>query len=138
KKKMNNILSSTPVRIAAGLVLVGILVVLVLAVVGVFTQPAAVVNGERISRAEFNQAVATTEAQYQQEMTSEEKSLLLDQMITQKLVLQDARARGITATDEEIEAEYQTLLVQFGGSEKDLAAMLQEYGTNLREVRTQI
>lgn len=125
-------------KAVTALVILAAVVVIILAVSGAFASTAAVVNGEKITQREFNTLIANTEAQYQQELSAEERGLLLDQMVVQTLWLQDARARGITATEEQVDAEYELMLAQFGGTEKEFNDTLRTYGVTVSEVRDQV
>lgn len=76
-------------------------------------QPLAVVNGETVSKAEFDRVWKAFAAQQEKLRTSQQmgpqwerdrKRLLLDQMIEQQLVLQEARKRRINMADKDVEA----------------------------------
>lgn len=138
KRTFVNVVTHPITKAIGALLVLAAIVLIILALSGVFASAAAVVNGEKISQKEFATLVANTEAQYQQELSPEERGLLLDQMITQMLLLQDARARGNVVTTEEVDAEYDMLLAQFGGTEKEFNDTLRTYGVTTAEVREQI
>lgn len=71
----------------------------------------AVVNGDSIYRDKFEQ---------QLELAGEEvtESQLLDQMIQNQLLLQDAASKGISATVEEINSQYQQIAGQYESEEQ--------------------
>lgn len=83
--------------------------------------PIAIVNGEEIARTEFDEQLSQVEAGYAQqgvpfpqgEQLAELQQQVVTRLVQQTLVLQESEAQGITATDEEIEAEYQATTSSF-------------------------
>jgi peptidyl-prolyl cis-trans isomerase C len=75
------------------------------------------VNGEAISRSEFQQAVANVERNAGQPVPPEHRDRVyrgvLDQMISMRVLLQEARARKLTVSDAEIEEHIGLLRKQF-------------------------
>lgn len=76
-------------------------------------EPIAVVNGEAVPKAEFERIWKAFAAQQEKSLAphqmgpqweKERKRLLLDQMIEQRLVLQEARKRRFSVTDKEVDA----------------------------------
>ena len=71
----------------------------------------AVVNGVSIYRDKFEEQLNLAE----EEMTEEQ---LLDQMIQNQLLLQDAISKGVSATEEEINAQFNQIAQQFNSEEE--------------------
>jgi len=92
----------------------------------------ATVNGETISRADLEGQIALLPQQYRQLMSDE---MVLQQMIDEKLLLQEATRQGIAPDAAEIEAAYQNLLVQGNLTEAQLAENLATYGLDTDAVR---
>ena len=100
--------------------------------------PVAVVNGEPITLRQLDnlialnvamaplqtgQAMNLTPAQWQQL-----RNRLLDQMIRNTIVLQEARKAGITVTDAQVDAELQAMIQQYGITLQQLDAQLAQAG----------
>jgi peptidyl-prolyl cis-trans isomerase SurA len=87
--------------------------------------PVAIVNGKEIARADFDEQLSQVEASYAQQgvpfPAGEELAQLQQQVVTrlvqQELVLQESEVRGMTASDEEIEAEFQAAASGFSDEE---------------------
>ncbi len=77
-------------------------------------QTVAVVNGERITRAELTDTLILYAGRD-----------VLDELIEKKLILQECRQQNITVSDEEIEAELDELKEWFGSEEEFTEAMSQ-------------
>lgn len=105
--------------------------------------PVAVVNGETITLHQLDnlvalnvamaplqtgQAMNVTPAQWQQL-----RNQLLNQMIRNTIVLQEARKAGITVTDAQVDAELQAMLDRYGITLEQLDAQLAQAGIQ-REV----
>ncbi len=90
----------------------------------------ATVNGEEVTRAEFEQALEQEKMQYEMQgidLDSEEMSEMLRELeehvlenyfVVPILLEQRAREMDITASEEEIEERYQEYATQFGGEEE--------------------
>lgn len=78
------------------------------------SSPVAIVNGEEITRGSFNAYLIQAEAQNMSEQEVD-RDLLLEDLINERLLIQEARRVGLSATDEEIEEEMEMLYTQFGG-----------------------
>ena len=116
-------------------VLVGAVIVLAAAVIVLAVllarQPSsapeavAVVNGEEITRDELFStmySLSGTEA--------------LDELVMRKLIEQEAKAKGITISEEDVDEEIKTLVDEnFGGSEEDFQAVLDYYGITMEALR---
>lgn len=98
------------------------------------------VNGEDIGRAELKRAVARLESQLGAPLPDEERSHvireLLDQQIALALLLQEATARGIEATDADVDGELAFVQAQFPSEQAFTEALAQEAMT-LDEFRTE-
>lgn len=113
------------------------------------TGVAATVNGEVIYASALEREVAAIARQYNIDLTSEDGrkqraeiiKIVLDQVVEQRLIMQEARRRGAEAADQQLEkaindikanfptaAEFQTALTQRGLTEADLRSRLR---TNL-------
>lgn len=88
-------------------------------------KPAATVNGENITKEELKKAIA------QRSYANSSKGVVLDQnmlknsvlqeLIDQKLLLQEARKKQITVTDNEVEQEFNAVLLRAGREQMDYA-----------------
>ena len=94
------------------------------------TEIVATVDGETISRVEFEQALEQEKMQYQMqgidldsdemsEMLSELENQVLNNYFVIPILLENkAKAAGITVDEDEIEDRYQDYVAQFGGEEQ--------------------
>ena len=100
----------------------------------------ATVNGEPISQEEldinYNQFLQLY-AFYgfdvtQDDIKLEARNTMLDNMITQELLLQEAEKRGLSVSDEEVEEDIQNMVTnQYGGSQADLEEAVQQAGMTM-------
>ena len=100
----------------------------------------ATVNGEPISQEEldinYNQFLQLY-AFYgfdvtQDDIKLEARNTMLDNMITQELLLQEAEKRGLSVSDEEVEEDIQSMVTnQYGGSQADLEEAVQQAGMTM-------
>jgi hypothetical protein len=95
---------------------------------------AAIVNGEIITKEEL--AAKITEIEKVQN-TKPEASLVLEQMINEALLMEDARKKNITADEATIEQEYQKTMESFGGEEQ-LNTRLAEVGLSTEKLKRNI
>lgn len=107
----------------------------------------AEVNGEEINKDEF---VALYKAQFQQaamqSQTSgeepDEKALkkqAVDNLVDTELLMQEAQSRGISASDEDVDAEFASLAEQYDmASADELVAALEEQGTTEDQARDRV
>jgi peptidyl-prolyl cis-trans isomerase C len=93
------------------------------------------VNGEPITRAALQSQAALLPAQYRSVLTDEQ---ILEEMINEKLLLQDAAAKGITADPSEVEAGYQDLLAKGNLTSQQLEENVASYGLSLTDIRTML
>jgi cell division protein YceG involved in septum cleavage len=84
----------------------------------------AIVNGDKISRQEFE---ITKDQLSQMQGVEIEDGQVIDQMIINILLAQQAKKEGFEVTDEELQTQYQALLAQAGGKEVFLEG-LEELG----------
>ncbi len=106
---------------------------------------AALVNGEKIMMAELNKAVDFTIRRSQMMPSNHplpERSVLqkktLDDLIGQKLILQDAAKRKIVVDAKEVEAELTKVKANFPQSEDTFNKMLKNAGFTIVTLRTDI
>jgi hypothetical protein len=75
------------------------------------------VNGESISKAEFDRAVASIEARAGGPMPPDQRDqilrTILDQIVGYKLLVQESHSRKVEASDTEVEARVQEIQKQF-------------------------
>ena len=94
-------------------------------------QAVAYVNGAKISKADFEarktQILNSPQAQQldlnDPNVLSNVEGQILDEMINTELLLQEAKKAGITATDDEVEQQYNDIATRFGGEDKLLAEL---------------
>ncbi|KIL49980.1 SurA N-terminal domain-containing protein [Jeotgalibacillus soli] len=85
----------------------------------------AVVNGEEVTGEQYNALLTPSQTQFQsmgQDPTTEEaaeqiKTMTLDNLVGQVLLLQKANESGINVSEEEIEEERSAIAEQYGGAE---------------------
>ncbi|MDM5296059.1 SurA N-terminal domain-containing protein [Peribacillus simplex] len=105
----------------------------------------AIVNDEKISGAEYNTVLSTTQMQMQQfgqDPTSKEgakqiKKQTIDSLVGQTLLLQAADKKGYTASKAEIEKQLAQIKDQYGNEEKFKEAM-KKAGLNSKMLNAQI
>ncbi|SES12820.1 SurA N-terminal domain-containing protein [Gracilibacillus ureilyticus] len=90
----------------------------------------AKVNGEEIKGEEYNRLypqVVSYLQQYGQDTSDSEavKEQVLNELVTQQLIIQDAKAEGIEVADEEVTSEMETIKEQYG---EDYAGALEASG----------
>lgn len=91
----------------------------------------ATVNGEEVTRAELNERVAMIAQGQGQEP---EEGAVLNQLIEEKLVYQDAEAKGIAVTEAEVNEQYQAVVENAGGSD-ELRSQLSQLGLTPSSLR---
>lgn len=85
----------------------------------------ATVNGDIITKADYNTQLANSLASYKIQgvdvtdvtKLSQIKTQVLDNLISDKLISQGVVASGIKATADEVEKQFQTILTQIGGAD---------------------
>ena len=105
---------------------------------------AAVVNQEVITQSDLDQLYEPLKAQLREAYQGEElaskldemRKKLLNQLIEDKLVLQEARRLGVEVEDNEVEERFQEFKKQF--SEKDFSEMLKQQGIQLKAMKDRI
>jgi len=108
------------------------------------TDAVATVNGEAISRGELDDRVSEVKMQYALQgvaVTSDIEAEIMDdvleQLITERLLLQGAKRAGITITSEEVE-DYYALVVGGYESEEAFLSLLADTGYSVDGVKQQI
>lgn len=86
----------------------------------------ATVNGENITRAEFTERLEKIAGQQ-----------ILDQMITEKLILMEGEKKKVSPTDAEVDAELKSTVQRFGGDEQ-FKAFLERRGETMEEAKERI
>jgi parvulin-like peptidyl-prolyl isomerase len=94
--------------------------------------PAAVVNDVEISMKDFEERYSLIPPEYHQFISKEE---VLEQMIEETLLLQEASKAGITATDEEIDAYLNNLLFENQITMEEFLWILEERDMSLEQVK---
>lgn len=106
------------------------------------TSTVATVNGEEITEQELDVQLNQYRQQYasqgvdldaEPELLAEVQSAVLDEIIDQTLLLEYAADEGLTASQEAMDAEYQSLLQQVGG-EETLQELLDAQGMSRDEL----
>lgn len=88
----------------------------------------ATVNGEELSRSEYDLRYAELSSMYEGQEVDEDalSEQILTQMISERLLLQEASAKGISVPQEEIDAQFQMLDDQFETDEEFDTALQDE------------
>lgn len=134
---------------------IGVFTLLVFILVGCNQKPkdaVAKVNGEEISVEEFNkyfeEEKAAYEAQYGENIMSEKaegsktfedviKENIVNFLVEKKLILDDANAKDITVTDEEINEILKVYEEQYGGKEK-MKEILSDNDVTMEELKEEL
>ncbi len=81
-------------------------------------KPAALVNGEKITRSDLDKAVALRLGPSAATMKDSDKqaarSRILQQLIAETLVVQEAKAKGVTISDQEVDGQLARLTQSYG------------------------
>lgn len=93
------------------------------------------VNGEPITRMAQESQAALLPEQYRAVLSDEQ---ILEEMINEKLLLQDAAAKGITADASEVEAGYQELLAKGNLTSQQLEENVASYGLSVGDIRAML
>lgn len=104
----------------------------------------AVVNGEEITWAELESRASQMKMRYEMqgeavtpEMEDRIREMVLDNMIDEILLLQEALRQGFEVTEEEIDEAYEDIVARYDGEEQ-LKALLDEDGMTVEDLRDQI
>ncbi|MFH1133202.1 MAG: SurA N-terminal domain-containing protein [Nanoarchaeota archaeon] len=97
-------------------------------------QVAALVNGKEILLAEVDKQFDAIPESYR---TLYPKTVVLDQIISRELLLQEAAAKGIVTADEEVTALINSMKAQFP-SEADFNALLAQQNLTIEELSKQL
>lgn len=109
------------------------------------TGVAATINGEVIYQAELTREIAAIARQYGIDLTSEQgreqrgeiARIVLDQLIDQRLILQEARRRDTLAGDAQVDQAVEEIKANFP-SEAEFADALQQRGLTLNDLRERL
>ncbi|MEX0672682.1 MAG: SurA N-terminal domain-containing protein [Candidatus Paceibacterota bacterium] len=100
----------------------------------------AVVNGEEITRAEYDAQLQNVEQSFQaqgQTVTDEIRQQLLNSLIERELIVQYAQENNITASSEDVDEQYERFSSQFG-DEEEFNSFLESQSVTEAEVREDI
>lgn len=105
------------------------------------TDKVALVNGQALSMSEFDRQKQSLKASYEQQQMewneAEMEKRLLDHMIGQTLLLQEAEKEGIEPSAEEIEQSLEAIKSQFP-SEEELTQALAQQDMTIEDLQTDI
>ena len=93
---------------------------------------AATVNGEKIMKEDVLKEYLKVPPEYREVITID---ALLEGMIVEELLVQEAEKMGITATDEDVDEFVQQFLETYEMTEENLTKSLEEENTTLEEVK---
>ncbi|WP_096188586.1 SurA N-terminal domain-containing protein [Evansella halocellulosilytica] len=102
------------------------------------SEPAATINGEDVPMSEINQQLNQLEELYaqqgidfedeeNQELLSQMRQSILDELVTQKVLLQEAENQNIEASEEEVDIEFEQIKGSFSEEEFEQALEMQNY-----------
>ena len=104
----------------------------------------AVVNGDEITWAELESRASQMKMRYEMqgeavtpEMEDRIREMVLDNMIDEILLLQEALRQGFDVTEEEIDEAYEDIVARYD-SEEELKSLLHEDGMTVEDLRDQI
>ncbi len=95
----------------------------------------ATVNGDPITQNELATQIALLPEPYQQLFTEEQ---VLQEIIDERLLMQEGARQGIVVSDEDVDAAYQELLVQSQLTEEQLLANLQSFGLDNDDLKNML
>ncbi|MBW3015014.1 peptidylprolyl isomerase [Candidatus Woesearchaeota archaeon] len=93
---------------------------------------AAVVNGEEISLTELDEQYEQVPEAYRSFVTKES---ILDQMITEKILLQEAEANDIFVSNAEVDEFFEEFIEQSGQTPEEFQESLEARGLTMQEMR---
>ncbi|MCK9641577.1 MAG: SurA N-terminal domain-containing protein, partial [Prolixibacteraceae bacterium] len=97
-----------------------------------YFSPVATVNGEKISRSEYNEAKLRLEKFYKYNSDSQGQKNLAnntkDKLIESEIIRLEAKKRGVTATTEEINAKYNDLVKKYKSEDEFKQTISNAYG----------
>lgn len=105
--------------------------------------PVAIVNGEELSREDFNSQMERMKQQYSQmgmDLEGKEDQLkksIVDQMIGSELLVQSAKEADIDVTEKEVKTKYQEFVKRFE-NEEQMKKAFEEQGTSEKEIKKQL
>lgn len=99
---------------------------------GSSTASAAFVNGKVITMAELDRQYGLVPSQYRSFITKES---LLDGMINEELLLQEAALLGISVSDDEVNSLISQSLQAYGMTEEDFVSLVEQQGLTVSEAK---
>ncbi|MGQ0793065.1 MAG: peptidylprolyl isomerase [Deltaproteobacteria bacterium] len=97
----------------------------------------AVVNSDLITLSELEDAEGSLVSKSKKRLSEEERKLILDQLIEQKLLEQEAKKQGFFVTDAEVETTIQGIQNRFGLNEAEMAKTLKKQNLTMEGFRDQ-
>lgn len=91
-----------------------------------------IVNGETITQDDLDAQWAALPQSAKLELSKDE---LLDQLVDEKILLQEAETQGIYVSDSDVEDFLELQLEQTGTTEEQFEAILEQQGTSLSEIK---
>jgi len=92
----------------------------------------ATVNGEPITREQLNRQTALLPQEYQDALSEEQ---ILEEMINEEVIIQEAERLGLAPTEAEIDEGYQALLVRGQLTEEQLEQNIAPLGLTVKDIR---
>ena len=90
------------------------------------------VNGEPLYQSQLDAQWNALPVQAKMQL---DRETLLDQLIQERLLIQEAEAQDITVSDNEVQGFLEAQLQQTGTTEEQFAAILEQQGTSIEEVK---
>ena len=118
--------------IAAVVVVVFVAIVLAAKYLKPNNQVAATVNGDKIMKEDVLKVYLNVPPEYRQVITAES---ILEGMIIEKLLVQEAEKKGISVSDEEVDAYVESVLSENKMTEEDLLQSLEENRMTLEDLK---
>lgn len=127
-----------------------LLLVVGLLVTGCGEKKLATVNGEVVTQSEFERRLDTVQRYYESnmgvtfegesgaEMLKNLQEMVLDQLVTEHLLQQEARKQKLTATKEEVQARIEQDKLSVGGEEAYLDILKNQVKMTEREYQTEV
>lgn len=117
------------------IIIIGIVIIAAIIALAVYMQSgkaAAIVNGEKILANDVEKQYSLIPEQYKTMITRE---MILEQLINEKLLTQEANKLGITATDEEVNETVNKAIQSTGKTEEEIRASFAEQGLTMQQMK---
>jgi hypothetical protein len=97
----------------------------------------AVVNGEKITQSEYDMLAQQFSMVAGGSLDDAQRGALLEQLVNQKLWLQDAVSNGLSVSESEVETELANIQQEFTTQQPDISfdETLDQYGMNMDQLR---